>query len=729
MWHGGDTLRVRRGAALRHCAAARARPGVRRACGARRVPGRDGAGEGGGDLRGSLRAQADAARRHLADVADGGAGAPPRRDARYQFGLRERHRDGGPGGAGGRHRRPPCSCWAGSLPRVGRRCSRDTAEPSGPWRGRQGDCGRLAHDRRSQAGEALAPQVALCEVEGAGVYTLRHVASFLCNLFPRSAKDLYVLAQLRTVSLSFPDKKVLEDVSLTIYPGDRISLVGENGAGKTSMFRMLKGRLAPDLGEVSLARGVRIGYLEQDFAGMEEDPKRTCMEVALESFGPLIEFEKRIETLASELGEAGESERTSELLDDLGEAQQRLEVSGGYGFRARTQSTLTGLGLSEAFWGHRVSELSAGQRVRLALARLLLEDHDLILFDEPTNHLDVPACEWLEGHLAGMDTAYVVASHDRRFLDAVSRKVGHLDRGELTLYSSDYTAFRQQLRQAEEEGWRRYEKSRKLARKLQRQAQDYERWSEAGAKKKRGAADKGFVGHKAAKVMKRSLVARRRMEEAVENARTEKPFEKDAIKIEFGTSQGRSLVRAENLVVGYAKERPLTGELSFDLWTGDRLCILGPNGCGKTALLRTALGEIPPLHGDVRLAPSSKVGYFDQDNRLVPPDLTALEAVLGTGRDETLVRTVMGRMSVRRETVNKKVAKLSSGERAKVLLAMLILGDNNLLVLDEPTNYLEIETQDVLLEALKDFPGGILFVSHDRYFLEVLATETMTPRF
>jgi ATP-binding cassette, subfamily F, member 3 len=535
-----------------------------------------------------------------------------------------------------------------------------------------------------------------------------------------------VLAQLRNLSLSFPDKKVLEDVSLTIYPGDRISLVGENGAGKTSIFRMLKGRLAPDSGQVSLSRGVRVGYLEQDFAGIDEDSKRTCMEVALESFGPLIELERRIEILASELGETRDSERTSELLVDLGEAQQRLEVSGGYEFRSRTQSTLTGLGLPETFWGRRVSELSAGQRVRLALARLLLEDHDLILFDEPTNHLDVPAREWLEEHLAGTDTAYVVASHDRRFLDAVSRKVAHLDRGKLTLYSGDYTAFRQRLKLAEEEGWRRYEKSRKLAKKLQRQAQNYQRWSDAGEKKKRGAADKGFVGHKAAKVMKRSLVARRRMEEAVESARTEKPFEKDAVKIEFGSSKGRSLVRAENLVVGYASERPLTRELSFDLWTGDRLCILGPNGCGKTALLRTALGEIPPLRGDVRLAPSSKVGYFDQDNRLVPPDVTALEAVLGTGRDETLVRTVMGRMGVRRETVNKKVAKLSSGERAKVLLAGLILGDNNLLVLDEPTNYLDIETQDVLLEALRDFPGGILFVSHDRYFVEELATEALT---
>jgi ATP-binding cassette, subfamily F, member 3 len=536
-----------------------------------------------------------------------------------------------------------------------------------------------------------------------------------------------VLAQLRNVSLSFPDKKVLEDISLTVCPGDRISLVGENGAGKTSIFRMLKGCLVPDSGEISLSRGVRIGYLEQDFAGMEEDPKRACMEVALEPFGSLIELERRIEILASELGEAGESEHTLELLADLGETQQRFEASGGYEFRSRTQSTLTGLGLSESSWSRRVSELSAGQRVRLALARLLLEDHDLILFDEPTNHLDVPAREWLEGHLAGMDTAYVVASHDRRFLDAVSRKVAHLDRGKLTLYSGDYTAFRQQLRQAEEEGWRRYEKDRKLAKKLQRQAQDYQRWSEAGERNKRGAADKGFVGHKAAKVMKRSLVARRRMEEAVENARTVKPFEKDAVKIEFGSSKGRSLVHAENLMVGYAEERPLTTELTFDLWSGDRLAVLGPNGCGKTALLRTALGEIPPLRGDVRLAPSSKVGYFDQDNRLVPPDVTALEAVLRTGREETLVRTVMGRMGMRRETVNKKVGKLSSGERAKVLLAGLVLGENNLLVLDEPTNYLDIETQDVLLEALRDFPGGILFVSHDHYFVEELATDTLTP--
>ena len=533
-----------------------------------------------------------------------------------------------------------------------------------------------------------------------------------------------MLAQLRNVSLSFPDKKVLQDVSFTVYPGDRISLVGENGAGKTSLFRMLKGRLKPDSGEVSFARGVRIGYLEQDLADVHENPKRICMDAALEPFGPLIELEKAIGRLSGKLAEAGEE--ASELLAELGEAQHRFEVSGGYEFMARTESTLAGLGLPEPLWERRVSELSAGQMVRLALARLLLEEHDLVLFDEPTNHLDVPAREWLEGHLTGMSAAYVVASHDRRFLDAVSSKVAHLDRGELTVYPGDYTAFRQQLEQAEEEGWRRYEKNQKLAKKLQRQAQDYQRWSDAGEKKKRGAADKGFVSHKAAKLMKRSLAARRRMEEATEDARTEKPFEKSAVKIEFGSAKGRSLVRAEDLIVGYVKEQPLTGELSFEVSAGDRVAVLGPNGSGKTALLRTVLGEIPALGGAFRLAPSANVGYFDQDTRSVPPDDTALQAVSRTGRDETLIRTVMGRMGVRRETVNKKAVKLSSGERAKVILAGIILGDNNLLVLDEPTNFLDIETQDVLLEALEDFPGGILFISHDRHFVEQLATRTLS---
>jgi ATP-binding cassette subfamily F protein 3 len=534
-----------------------------------------------------------------------------------------------------------------------------------------------------------------------------------------------MLAQLEGIHLSFPDKTALEGVSLTVYPGDRIALVGENGSGKTSLLRILMGLLKPDSGTVSLPRGVRVGYLEQDLAGLERG-ERTCMEAALEPFARLVELERRIERLSALLARTGDGTEMEGLLAELGEVQGRFELEGGYGFRARVEATLTGLGLPEAYWGRSVGGLSAGERVRLGLARVLLEEHDLILFDEPTNHLDMQAREWLEGHLAAARTAYVVVSHDRRFLDAVATKVAHLERGELTLYSGNYTDFREQLQQASESGRRRYEKVQKEIRKLKEQARAYSDWSGAAEKEKRGAADKGFVSHKAAKLMKRSLAAKKRLERAIEEAEEDKPFEKGAVKLDFHHTKARDLVRATGLTVGYAEDRPLARGVEVELSAGDRLAVLGPNGCGKTALLRTLLGEIAPLSGEVRLTPTARVGYFDQDNRSLPCASTALEAVLSGGIDETLARTVMGRMGVRRETVNKPVERLSSGERAKALLARLILGGHNLLVLDEPTNHLDIETQDALLDALKGFPGGILFVSHDRHFVDALATETLT---
>ncbi len=327
-----------------------------------------------------------------------------------------------------------------------------------------------------------------------------------------------MLAQLNEISLSFPDKSVLDDVSLTVYPRDRRALVGENGSGKTSLFRILTGHLEPDAGDVAFARGLRIGHLEQDFADLDRGG-RTCLEVALEPFAPLIRLEQRIDHLGAELARQGTQESMDKILSELGEAQQSFEAAGGYGFRARTEAALSGLGLPEPYWGRGVNELSSGEKMRLALARVLLDEHDLLLLDEPTNHLDVPARVWLEEHLAGLRTAYVVASHDRRFLDRVATKVAHLDRGKIALYPGNYTAFRDQRREQTEAEWSRYEKAQKKIRKLQKQAQTYQGWSTKAETEKRGAADKGFMGHKAAKLMKRSVAARRRLEEAAEEAR------------------------------------------------------------------------------------------------------------------------------------------------------------------------------------------------------------------
>lgn len=562
------------------------------------------------------------------------------------------------------------------------------------------------------------------------------------HLIPRKRGD-FVFTQWHDIHLNFQDKQVLDGVSLTVNPGDRIGLVGANGSGKTCLLRIMLGELTPSEGDVYLARGTRIGYLTQNLLDMEnDDPDRTCWDVAASPFATLVKLERKIEHYsdalasasvepvvrhtASQIANIEPGTTTIEaLLDKLGSAQERFEQAGGYTYRTRIETTLQGLGLAPPSWEQSVDTLSSGQKVRLALARLLLSEYDVLLLDEPTNHLDTNARNWLQEHLRSTELAYVVVSHDRYFLDAVVDKVAYLVRGKLSVYSGNYSAFRRQLDEQTEQAWQKYEGRQKLVRKIEVQSRKYETWSHRTEKKKIGAMDKGAVGRRAAKLMNRSLHARRRLEQTIERMQIEKPHSEAPIAIDFHASDARVLLSLHELVVGHEERQPLTEPISFTMRAGDRIAVTGPNGSGKSTLIKTVLGDVEPMSGEVSLSSAAHVGYFDQDARGIPFDTTALEAVKSAHCDETLVRTVMARMRIVQESVYKKIAQLSAGERAKVLLARLILGAHNFLILDEPTNHLDIETQDVLLEALLDFPGGILFVSHDRYFVKHLATTTL----
>lgn len=537
-----------------------------------------------------------------------------------------------------------------------------------------------------------------------------------------------MLAQWQDVELIFHDKHVLRGISFGVRDGDRLGLIGENGSGKTCVLRMLLGKLSPSAGKLHIRRNVRIGYLDQNLIDTNEGPARTCWDVAASVFTDLIALEKQMENLSETLAATTSVTDSETLLEQLGAVQVQYEQSGGYTFRARIEATLQGLNLGPSQWEQPVSMLSAGEKVRLALARLLLGQHDLLLLDEPTNHLDTDAREWLQRHLREINTAYIVVSHDRVFLDAVVDQIAHLHRGNIRIYRGNYSAFHNQRESELTQALHAYEHRQRMIQKLEAQARKYETWSHRTEKKKQGAPDKGAVGRRAAKLMKRSMHARRLRDDTIEKMRMDRPETPGHVAMEFQSSAARTVLTMTDVHIGYEEGAPFASDVSFALTTGQRLAVTGPNGSGKSTLLNTALGLVQPLRGEVRLSPAADVGYFEQDARGLAADVTALQAVKYEDdevMDETLIRTVMGRLRIMGESVHKRVGQLSAGERAKVLLAKLMVGGHNFLILDEPTNHLDIDTQDALLASLLEFPGAILFVSHDRYFVDKLATDVI----
>ncbi|KAA3644630.1 MAG: ABC transporter ATP-binding protein [Chloroflexi bacterium] len=535
------------------------------------------------------------------------------------------------------------------------------------------------------------------------------------------------------LSKSYEPVEIFSGVSFHVPERARIAIVGPNGIGKTTLLRILVGEESPSSGDFHKARSASIGYLPQN-AVLEAD--HSLWQECLTAFEGLLKQER-------ELGELQEAVSANpddqELLETYGKAQRAFETIGGYSYETRMRQALAGLGFSKEDYEMPLPQLSGGQRTRALLARLLLSEPDLLVLDEPTNHLDIAAVEWLESYLREIDSAVLIVSHDRYFLDRVANTIWELRAAGLETYSGNYSNYVMQrdIRWADREEFVKTERARML------KEMDYIRKNIAGqrtqqAKGKlsrlsreiRAIEERGFAGVRGKKWSEVGTSGRpMRVEEAYQRLKALPDgldYKPPSFNIQMRSKErsGEIILRAEDLQIGYP------GKLLFEV---DKLkfmrqecaALIGPNGSGKSTFLRTLLEEIEPLDGEPRLGASLEIGYFAQAHEDLNPELNLMEEI-ETVAPHMLpgeVRSYLGRFLFSGEDHFKSVSILSGGERGRLALAKLALSDANLLLLDEPTNHLDIPAQEVLQSVLAEFEGTILLVSHDRYLIDALATQ------
>ncbi|HYU71498.1 MAG TPA: ABC-F family ATP-binding cassette domain-containing protein [Ktedonobacteraceae bacterium] len=506
------------------------------------------------------------------------------------------------------------------------------------------------------------------------------------------------------VSKSYGAERIFDSVSFQINENDRIGLVGPNGAGKSTLLNILARREEPDEGSVALTRNTRIGYLPQvvDF-----QPENTLREEMLTVFADVHSWENELNELALALASLAAHEDIAlheKLLQRYADLQIRFEHAGGYTFENRVDQVLDGLGFSREQQQSPVFQLSGGQQTRAALGKLLLQEPDLLLLDEPTNHLDLKALEWLETYLINWKGAMVVVAHDRYFLDKVVSRTIEMAFARIEEYPGNYT---KSLRLREE--------------RMERRLRAYE-------------AQQAHISHteefiRRYKAGQRSREARGRQKLLNRLERVERPQDFPEMHFEFIplVDSGLVVVSTQKLVAGYidGKQRTeLVRVADLELLRGDCVGLLGPNGSGKTTLLRTIIGELPPLSGQVHLGHNVRIGYYSQTHAGLNAERSIIDEIRQASvLSEEGARTFLGRFLFSGDDVFKPIGTLSGGERSRVALAKLTLQGSNFLILDEPTNHLDLPSRQFLEEILAEFEGTLLFVSHDRYFIDRLATK------
>ena len=510
-----------------------------------------------------------------------------------------------------------------------------------------------------------------------------------------------IILQANKIERSFAGEVLFDNISLQVDERDRIALVGKNGAGKSTLLKILVGEEEPTSGEINKKRDLSLSYLAQD---SRFESSNTIYDEMLHVFDDLRKTEKTLRQMELAMGEKTGAD-LEKLMQDYDRLSEEFRQAGGFTYEADIRAILNGFKFDESMWQMKIEELSGGQNTRLALAKMLLEKPNLLVLDEPTNHLDIETIAWLENYLVNYSGALLIVSHDRYFLDKVATITLDLTKHSLDRYVGNYSSFVEQKEQ-----------------KLLTEAKNYEK------QQKEIAALEDFVNRNLvrASTTKRAQSRRKQLEKMERLDKPEAGSKSAHMTFHSDKTSGNVVLTVEEAAVGY-DDQILSEPINLDIRKMNAVAIVGPNGIGKSTLIKSIVGQIPFIKGEARFGANVEVGYYDQTQSKLTPHNSVLDELWNDFKltPEVEIRNRLGAFLFSGDDVKKIVGMLSGGERARLLLAKLSMENNNFLILDEPTNHLDIDSKEVLENALIDFDGTLLFVSHDRYFINRVATQVL----
>lgn len=494
---------------------------------------------------------------------------------------------------------------------------------------------------------------------------------------------------------------IFSKVNFSIENNARIGLVGPNGAGKTTLLKIMTGRQEASQGEFTVNKGIELGYIAQEH---DFDEEKSIWEEMLTVFQPLIDQGQQLEKLQYAIADHPEDE---ELLRRLDQAQYNFEQAGGYTYQAEIKSMLNGFNFPEATWNKQIASLSGGEKTRLSFVKLLLKKPPLLLLDEPTNYLDLDTLDWLEAFLKNYPGAILTVSHDQYFLDHLATQIFELQHGELTVFKGNYSQYLAQRELRDQQQEAAYEK----------QQEEIKREEEF--------IQKNIVRASTTK----QAQSRRKALEKMELVDPPKHKSKVRIKFDSARPSGKEVLILKDLAVGYP-DKTMLKDISFQINKGDRVAIIGQNGIGKSTLLKTVMKQLPVKSGTIKYGASLDIGYYDQELQGLDYSKTVIDTIWDRHKDmnEKDIRSILASFLFTAKDIDKQVSQLSGGQRARLTLTVLSMEHNNFLLMDEPTNHLDLDAKEVLEKALADYDGTLLFVSHDRYFINELANKIVVAK-